>query len=88
MASLSLAAEGFQDFVRQRIEKRIGNHEFPLGCADPRLTDLLAEGSDFRHWLIAIAKHQRLAGPQFGQIARQIGLGIVDIDSFQDYIMN
>jgi len=84
-----LAAEALQDLVGQGLEERIGNHEFVSGYADPRLPNApLAEQSEFRHRLIAFAKHQRLARNQFRQIARQIDFCGLDTDPLHNYIVN
>jgi hypothetical protein len=88
-AGKSLALESSQYVVGQWLKEGIGNCEFAFCDADPGLPDvLLAKGPDFRYRLIAVAQHQRLIRSEFGQIARQIGFGVVNIDSLHDYILN
>jgi hypothetical protein len=65
------------------------NHQFAPVSADQWFTNrLLANRSEFGYRLIAFAKQQHLAGHQSGQITRQIGFGIVDVDSIHSYTVN
>ena len=81
--------EGFQNLVGQRLEERIGHREFAFCDSDARLANgLFVKQSEFRHGLIAVAKHQCFAGRQFGQVARQIRFCVVDIDLLHNYIVN
>ena len=85
----SMAAESFEDILRQRLEERIGHHKIAFSYADLGFTDqLFLNGTQLRHRYITLAEQQRLTWCQIGQIARQVSFCLANIDSLHACIVN
>ena len=88
-ASRLLPVKGFQERSRQRLEECRRNLELAFREAQrARRLPWRGQGADFGDGRVALAQKNRLTSGQAGEVAGEMGLGLVYIEPDHDSIVD